>query len=380
MATCLHHRDEDIDDLPSRPGGRFDDADGGPRPAAPIRLSRLAGSSIWGRDASPWITDFLNAAYHRRPPDERDVDDLRLAFCILTTYWYRKPGHRRLHASDLLAFHRAFGAHRFDRGESARGTLSRGQLEAGGRSLLGEWFTDAHGDPDRRGWGIAFPTVEDRAAYDPEVRLALARPGELTPETGPPDEQVWHTFPAVEMPAAERVLTALAAPETWPDYASAIGRYTPLRRGGLDGQTFEVEVAVVTRSGWPLFTRGYITVGSVVTPSDRAALRAYVDRVEDGMWRYGQGEPAVLPYAAQPIMGFDLTTHAGHFMGSGHNRLLLYLHDGRVWARAAGTWDPMPCPLDPAARSAGRQALRAFWGEGNLTPLSMLHQLALQVA
>src|SRR5579862_6788957 len=90
-----------------------------------LRFARMTGSSICGRDAAPWVTDFLNAAYYRRAAGERDVDDLRLAFGVLTTFWYRTAKQRRLHASDLVAFHRAFGAHRFDSTESARGTLSR---------------------------------------------------------------------------------------------------------------------------------------------------------------------------------------------------------------------------------------------------------------
>ena len=50
---------------------------------------KMAGSSIAGRDAAAWVTDFLNAAYYRRDADEREVDDLRFAFGVLTTYWYR---------------------------------------------------------------------------------------------------------------------------------------------------------------------------------------------------------------------------------------------------------------------------------------------------
>ena len=50
----------------------------------------MTGSSIAGRDAAPWVTDFLNAAYYRRPVAGRQVDDLRLAFSVVTTYWYRK--------------------------------------------------------------------------------------------------------------------------------------------------------------------------------------------------------------------------------------------------------------------------------------------------
>ena len=345
-----------------------------------LRFARMAGSSICARDAAPWVTDFLNAAYYRRPLGERDVDDVRLAFSVLTTYWWRKPQHKRLHASDLVAFHRAFGAHRFDTIASARGTLSREQLEAGARALLGDWFTDAYADDARRGWGIAFESAEARAAYDPEVRLGLARLGDLTPEHAALSDQVWHTYPAVEMPSAEGVIAALTAPESWPDYASEIGRFTPLRRGGLDGQVFEIEVAAGTTAGWPMFTRGYVTIQNLVTPEDPAALRAYFDAVEAGMRDYGHDEPSVLPYAATPLVGFDLTTHAGHFMGSGHNRLLLYTHDGRPWVRAAGTWDPMPWHIDQAYRVAGREAQHAFWGEGNHLPQSMLHQLALQVA
>jgi hypothetical protein len=348
--------------------------------AGVLRFARMTGSSICARDAAPWVTDFLNAVYYRRPADERDVEDLRLAFSVLTTYWWRKPQHRRLHASDLVAFHRAFGPHRFDTTQSARGTLSREQLEAGATALLGEWFTAAYADDARRGWGIAFETPDGKAAYDPEVRLGLARLGELTPERAPLTEQIWHTYPAVEMPSAEGVIAALTAPETWPDYASEIGRFTPLRRGGLAGQVFEIEVAAGTGAGWPMFTRGYVTISGLVTPEDPAALRAYFDAVEDGMRKYGHDEPSVLPYAATPIVGFDLITHAGHFMGAGHNRLLLYTHDGRVWVRAAGTWDPMPWHIDQAYRVAGREAQHAFWGQGNHVAQSMLHQLALQVA
>ena len=348
--------------------------------AGVLRFARMTGSSICSRDAAPWVTDFLNAAYYRRPAYERDVDDLRLAFSVLTTYWYRKAGQKRLHASDLVAFHRAFGGHRFDTSQSARGNLSREQLEAGARALIGDWFADAYRDDARRGWGIAFQTAEEKLAYDPDVRLRLARLGPLTPESAPREEQVWHTYPAVQMPSAEGVIAALTAPETWPDYGTEIGRFTPLRRGGLDGQTFEIEVAAGTGAGWPMFTRGYVTVTRLVTSDDPAALRAYFDELETGMQIYGHDEPAILPYAATPLVGFDLTTHAGHFMGSGHNRLVLYSHDGKAWVRAAGTWDPMPWHIDQAYRVAGREAQHAFWGQGNIAAQSLLHQLAQQVA
>ena len=134
-----------------------------------VGFAKMAGSSIAGRDAAAWVTDFLNAAYYRRPVDERDVDDLRFAFGVLTTYWYRNNPSRRLRVTDLPAFHRAYGAERFSTEETGRGTLSREALERGAAKLIGDWFADAYADAARRGWGIAFPTVEERAAYDPDA-------------------------------------------------------------------------------------------------------------------------------------------------------------------------------------------------------------------
>jgi hypothetical protein len=347
--------------------------------SGPLRFARMSGSSIAGRDAAGWVTDFLNAAYYRHPVAERDVDDMRLAFSVLTTYWAGKERGRRLRLTDLAAFHRAFGSHRFDTGRSDRGLLSREQLLHGAAALLGDWFPDAYADDARRGWGIAFPTPDAKAAYDPTRRLALARLGELTPESAPPEQQTWHTYPAVEVPSAEAVIAALTAPETWPDYASEIGRFTPLRAGGLPNQTFEIEVSAGTASGRPIFTRGYVTITKLVTPDEPAALRAYFDALEAGLARYGRDEPRAVPEGGEPIVGFDLTTHQGHFMGAGHNRLVLFAHDGRTWVRAAGTWDPMPWHLDRAYRVAGRDAQHAFWGEGDIERLSMLHQLARRV-
>jgi hypothetical protein len=115
---------------------------------------RPGRSSIAGRDAAPWITDFLDAAYYRHPVGGRDVDDLRLAFCVLTTYWYCAAPDRRLHVTDLRAFHRAFGSHRFDTETSERGLLGHDQLLTGACRLLGDWFADAYADDARRGWGL----------------------------------------------------------------------------------------------------------------------------------------------------------------------------------------------------------------------------------
>ncbi len=346
-----------------------------------VEFVRLAGSSIAAPSAAPWITDFLNAAYFRRPEAQREVDDLRLAHAIITTYWLRRRVGGRIGSADMLAFHRAFGRERFlERDHSPRGTLSRAQLLVGARRLLGDWFDGAYGDPTRRGWGAVFPDGAQRDAYDPNLRLALARLGPLTPGTAPPEVQTWHTYPPVEVPDAGRVLAALAATETWPDYASEIGRFTPLRASGLLGQTFEIEVAAGTEAGRPVFQRGYVTITRLVTPDDGASLRDYFEDLETGLARYGNNEPRALPEGGEPVAGFDLTTHEGHFMGRGHNRLIVYRHEGRDWVRAAGTWDPMPWHLEQIYRVAGREAQHAFWGEYGMPRQSMLHQLALVVA
>ena len=372
---------DELDELPEQLDDEDASAGATVKPAGPLRFARMAGSSISGRDAAGWITDFLKAAYYRHPIESRDVDDLRLAFCVLTTYWYGKATGRRLHLTDLRAFHSAFGGDRFDRELSGRGLLNRDQLLSGGARLLGDWFGDAYADPARRAWGIAFASVEEREAYDPERRMRLARLGPLSPGTAPASEQVWHTYPPVAMPSAAAVIDALTRPETWPDYTSEIGRFTPLRAGGLLDQTFEIEVAAGTESGRPIFTRGYVTITQLVTPDDPQALQTWFADLEDGLARYGDDEPRAVPEGGTPLVGFDLTTHQGHFMGNGHNRLVLYTdQDGRPWVRAAGTWDPMPWHIDKAYELAGREAQHAFWGQGGVERLSLLHQLARQIA
>ena len=129
-----------------------------------------------------------------------------------------------------------------------------------------------------------------------------------------------------------------------------------------------------------MFTRGYVTITALVTPDDPAALAAWFAALEEGMARYGENEPRVVPEGATPLVGFDLTTHRGHFMDAGHNRLVLYTHEGKAWVRAAGTWDPMPWHIGAAYRTAGSDAQHAFWGQGDLERLSLLHQLAQRIA
>jgi hypothetical protein len=69
---------------------------------------------------------------------------------------------------------------------SGRGLLNRDQLLDGAAELLGDWFPYAYADDARRAWGIAFPSVEERSAYDPSRRRELAKLGNLTPSPEPP--------------------------------------------------------------------------------------------------------------------------------------------------------------------------------------------------
>lgn len=344
------------------------------------RFARLSGWSIAAPDAAGWVTDFLNAAYYRRRPEEREVDDLRLALAIVTTHWWRRGG-RRLHLPDILPFQRGYGRLSVIGGlRSPLGTLNREQLLEGAAKLLGGWFPEAYRDDTRRAWGIAFPSQEDKSRYRPESRLELAALEELTPPAAPGEQQGWHTYSPVEVSSAEAVIEALARTESWPDYASETGRFTPLRSSQLEGQTFEIEVAAGTvAAGRPVFQRGYVTVTRRVSRDDPAALAAYFAELAEGLARFGDNEPRLMPEGAEPIFGIDLTTHKGHFMGHGRNRLVVFSHDDRSYLRAAGTWDPMPWHVRTMYRLAGRDAQHAFWGRGGTERQSMLHQIAQRV-
>ncbi|MEA2151020.1 MAG: hypothetical protein QOD69_2850 [Solirubrobacteraceae bacterium] len=345
-----------------------------------VYLARMSGTSISAPDAVGWVTDFLNAAYYARIPELRDVEDLRIAFAILTTRWHRL-GHRRLHAPDVVAFHRAFVRARLcDSAESPRGTLTREQLLEGAERLFGPWFAEAYRDDERRHYGIAFETLDDRDAYKPEYRLRHAKLGAPTPPARPRKEQVWHTYHPVPISSPERTIGSLLRPETWPDYASDLGRFTPVRSGGLDGQTFEIEVISALTPRTPAILRGYVSVTRMLSRyDDEEKLLAYATRLSELMVRFGRDEPPAFPEGCAPLAAICLDTHEGHFMGRGRNRLLMYELDGQAYLRAAGTWDDMPMTLEQAYRSAGRKAQQAFWGDER-PESSMLHQIARRTA
>jgi hypothetical protein len=342
------------------------------------RTARLAGSTLASPSAATWITDLLNAAYFARDPGERDVADLQLAFTIVTTHW-AEHGMQRLGAKDVGRFLQAFGPARVRGAGGRRGTLDRAALLDGGDQLFGSWFRAAVADPDRHGWGIAFPTAADKLAHDPEERLRQAQLGPKTPPQAAEDQQVWHTFPPVEVTDADATVAALLAVDQWPDYASELGRFTPLRRGGLDGQTFEVEVIGTPTRRLPVLLRSYVSVEHLVTTAEE-------DEDHRALWstqvRLGFAarpeEPSPIPEDADIHLAFDLVAHEGHFMGHAKERLIVYTHLGRSFVRAASSWDPLPAHLAALYDQVGRGYQHAFWGLGRPAQ-SMLHQLAAAV-
>jgi len=342
-----------------------------------VRFARMSGLSIAAPGAAAWVTDFLNAAYYQRPLHERAVDDLRLAYAILVTRWQR-TGYRCLRAADVVPFHRAFGRDRFVVvAGSARGTLNREQLLEGAARLHGDWFPSAYADDARRAWGLAFPSREERDAYDPAARLRAGALHALTPPVAPLARQTWHTYDPVAVPRPDALPRLIARPETWPDYASELGRFTPVRGGGLLSQTFEIDVVARIVPRAPLSTRGYVTVTRLADGSDERELQAYVRETNASLARYGKGEPPAVPPGATPLLGLDLTTHAGHFLGRAVSKLLVYRQGEHGYLREVGVWDPMPWHIRRAYEAAGADAQRAFWGMGRADE-SMLHQMALR--
>jgi hypothetical protein len=344
-----------------------------PRLPGPVRFARMTGSSIATASAAGWLTDFLNAAYYAKPERLRSVADLRLAHGIITTRW-AGAGGRRLDARDVVALNRAFGALRL----RARGRLDRDALLAGAATLLGDWFAPAWEDDRRRAHGIAFAGVEARDAFAPELRLAHAALGPLTPPQMPPVSQHWSTYDPVALPDAEAALDFLARPYRWPDMGSDAGRFTALRTGGLLGQTFEIEVVAEPTPRSPIFTRGYVTCTTLATRDDDPS--GLQDAIDDLLQRYraGAGDDArpILPSGAEPLALVILTTHDGHFLGPARSHLLIWRDEQGAWIRDVGAWDALAPYLAVPYKLAGRRAQHAFWGPGPVAR-SMLAQLAI---
>lgn len=330
------------------------------RQAGPLALTRMLGSSIIAPGGAPWAADFLNAAFYARSKKARALDDVRLAEGILATRWAQLG--RRLGARDLPSFHSAFGRLRV----RGLGRLDRESLVEGGAALLGDWFPEAWEDPGRRAYGLAFPDLGARRKFDPGLRLRRGALRTLAPPREPAERQHWETYSPVELPDPDRAIALLADPPRWPDMASAAGRFTPVRPGGLEGQTFEILLSLHRIPRALLVTRGYVTCTAVHLGGP--ALEGAV--ADTG------GHVDVIPEGGEPLAYVELTTHHGHFMGRAISRLLLYADGGRAYVRDVGSWDPLPPHLAAAYAAGGRGAQEAFWGPAD-PEASMLVQLAL---
>jgi hypothetical protein len=336
----------------------------------------MVGSSIAAKNSTDWVLHFLNSAYYAKAEDARDLDDLRLAHSVLTTHWHRLG--RRLRPTDVHTFHHAFRVARDGGSHYPAGRLDRKQLERGAQELHGGWFLEAYADPALRGWGVAFDSVAERDAYRPEARLESGALAELSPPVSAPGEQSWLAYEPIEIPSVERAAAALSRPETWQDYGSEIGRFTAVRSGGLEGQTFEIEVVAEMVPHVPMFTRGYVTVTRILDRTDQPELDTYINAINARLAAQAD-DGAAVPERAQAAMVIELTTHRGHFIGNAISRLVLFEHDGKAYIRDVGSWDPMPWYIRLPYRMQGEMAQHAFWGLG--TPRqSMLHQIALATA
>ena len=332
-----------------------------------LQFARMPGSSIAAPSAVGWVTDFLNAAYYARGREERDVADLRLALGVLTTRWQRAG--RRLGARDLAAFARAYSGLRLSGGLR----LDADALREGAERLHGPWFGAAWDDPDRRRHGIAFETRDEAERFVPARRLQDAVLGPLTPPHSRQARRERSAYPHVRLPDVHRALAVLEDPARWPDLGCAAGRFTALRPGGLDGQTFEIEVALEAVPRAPVFTRGYVTATAVWRAGDPVLERSVAALAELS------GAP-VVPEGGSVLAHVELTTHEGHFLGRAISHLVLgELADGGGWVRDVGEWDPLPLAQAAAYKGGGAAAQHAFWGPGD-PERSMLEQLALASA
>jgi hypothetical protein len=339
----------------------------------------MAGSSIARRSAANWVTHFLSASYYGVPRERRDLENLRVAWEVLTTYWHQL-GAGRLRARDVKRFHDSFRSSSSPRGSHyPRTLLDRDQLETGASRLLGQWFREAKADPARTGWGVVFENAAERSTYKPEVRLGRARLGAISPPRAAKFEQTWHTYRQVPIPSVDDLVAVLEATDTWSHFPTDVGRFTALRSGPLRGQTFEIEVIAEVARHVPMLTRGYVTVTRVLDRSEPDALREQVALLAANVAGGAHDRPTVLPTEARPTHVLELTTHAGHFLGRARNYLLLFDTPEGAYIRAVGNWDPMPWYVRVSYEYQGADAQRAFWGLES-PQQSMLRQFARAAA
>jgi hypothetical protein len=171
----------------------------------------------------------------------------------------------------------------------------------------------------------------------------------------------------------------LEATDSWSHFPTDVGRFTALRSGPLQGQTFEVEAIAELARHAPMLTRGYVTVTQVLDRSQSDALAEQVAGMSANLATMPLDEPAVLPPGATPTHLIELTTHEGHFLGRARNCLVLFETGERAYMRTVGNWDPMPWYARLSYAYKGADAQRTFWGLES-PQHSMLRQFARAAA
>ena len=260
------------------------------RPSQPSprarRATRPPSSACWGhrsRDPTPPPGSPTSSTprYYRRPEDQRDVDDLRLAFAILTTYWDRHgPGGSA--RSTPSRFHRAFGARPLPDGHRQRAARHAGPRAAARRRRAPARRLVPGGLRRPRAPRLGHRLRDGRRARGATTRrAACAPPRSARSRRRRPrrrDEQVWHTYAPVAMPSAEGVVAALTRPETWPDYATRARPLHAAAAGRARGPDLRDRGRGRHRApAARVYTRGYVTITRLVTPDDPEALRDWFD-------------------------------------------------------------------------------------------------------
>ena len=152
----------------------------------------------------------------------------------------------------------------------------------------------------------------------------------------------------------------------WPDFGCAGGRFTALRSGGLEGQTFEIEVVAHPAPRTPVFTRGYVTATGSAHGAGRDPRRPRARGA--GRARAPGGRDAAAPARAHHPRGPLPRPRRLPARRLGGGRRRVHPRRRRVGSAPAAPGRPVPARGPGGAGGVlGRRADRRQ---------SMLHQLA----
>jgi hypothetical protein len=128
-------------------------------------------------------------------------------------------------------------------------------------------------------------------ARSSEARLRHARLGPLSPPAAALSDQTWHTYPPVPIPGVDDLVAVLEATDTWSHFPTDVGRFTALRSGPLQGQTFEIEAIAELARHAPMLTRGYVTVTQVLDRSQPDTLSEQLAAISTNLAAMPHAEP-----------------------------------------------------------------------------------------